>query len=379
MTNAIINRITHIKDIAESSGFALKVYCLSSYDGIITRLLRNKPKRHLEALVNIEGIDISVVWSKFSLIDYLLVYKANSTPVFEKIDKNFISELSQYDLISAHSFLAGKVAKIVNALHNIPYCVTWHGSDIHTAPNSYSYYRNETIKILENATQNIFVSEALASTSKKLSASCAREVLCNGANEEFTILPEPQRKDLRKKYGLNTDTKVVGFVGNLISLKNALLLPKIFETIQKKFNAKVKFWIIGNGNLRQQIEQEIKKYGLEAVTEMMGNRPYSEMPELMNCIDLLVLPSKNEGLPLVTVEASNCGAMVIGSRAGGIPEAIGMDNTVEPGDEFPTRFADACVSALNGNYTRFVNKKLDWNVTANKEIEIYKKLLSKNA
>ena len=59
-----------------------------------------------------------------------------------------------------------------------------------------------------------------------------------------------------------------------------------------------------------------------------GNQPSSVMPDIMNCIDVLVLPSLNEGLPLVCAEALSCGAAVVGSDVGGIAEVIGSDNVV---------------------------------------------------
>ena len=59
-----------------------------------------------------------------------------------------------------------------------------------------------------------------------------------------------------------------------------------------------------------------------------GNQPSPAMPDIMNCIDVLVLPSLNEGLPLVCAEAISCGAAVVGSDVGGIAEVIGSENVV---------------------------------------------------
>ena len=59
-----------------------------------------------------------------------------------------------------------------------------------------------------------------------------------------------------------------------------------------------------------------------------GNQPSPAMPDIMNCIDVLVLPSLNEGLPLVCAEALSCGAAVVGSDVGGIAEVIGSENVV---------------------------------------------------
>ena len=70
------------------------------------------------------------------------------------------------------------------------------------------------------------------------------------------------------------------------------------------------------------------------------------MPALMNCVDILVLPSVNEGLPLVCAEALSCGANVVGSDVGGIAEVIGKDNVVPLGEGFAPQFAKKVVAML---------------------------------
>ena len=70
------------------------------------------------------------------------------------------------------------------------------------------------------------------------------------------------------------------------------------------------------------------------------------MPALMNCVDVLVLPSLNEGLPLVCAEALKCGANVVGSDVGGIAEVIGHQNVVPHGPDFVPQFAKKVVAML---------------------------------
>ena len=73
------------------------------------------------------------------------------------------------------------------------------------------------------------------------------------------------------------------------------------------------------------------------------------MQDLLNSIDVLVLPSINEGLPLITVEALACGANVVGSRVGGIPESIGEDNAFALGDSFVDAISDRIVEMLENS------------------------------
>ena len=64
----------------------------------------------------------------------------------------------------------------------------------------------------------------------------------------------------------------------------------------------------------------------------------------MRGIDALIIPSRNEGLPLVLLEALATGVPVIASRVGGIPEVLDESYLVEQGDDFAGRFASAVVA-----------------------------------
>jgi len=77
----------------------------------------------------------------------------------------------------------------------------------------------------------------------------------------------------------------------------------------------------------------------------------------MNAMDVMILPSRNEGFGAVIIEAQACGVPVVGSSNGGIPEAIGDGGiVVEEGENFEKRFAEAVINFLenpiDSNYIR---------------------------
>ena len=96
----------------------------------------------------------------------------------------------------------------------------------------------------------------------------------------------------------------------------------------------------------------------------------------MNCVDLLVLPSENEGLPLVIVEALRCSTNVVAANVGGISEVIGQENVVNHGDDFVDRFSRRCIEVLRScEPAPGLSKLFDWDTTVENEIEIYNKIL----
>ena len=102
-----------------------------------------------------------------------------------------------------------------------------------------------------------------------------------------------------------------------------------------------------------------------------GDIPSAQMPSVMNCIDVLVLPSLNEGLPLVCAEALKCGVNVVGSDVGGVAEVIGMENVVplDPDMDFAARFARRVVQVLNEPSSASLHPHFSWKETAKKELQ----------
>ncbi|KQM12086.1 hypothetical protein AOA80_04565 [Methanomassiliicoccales archaeon RumEn M1] len=80
--------------------------------------------------------------------------------------------------------------------------------------------------------------------------------------------------------------------------------------------------LVGNGPLYGDIVGLIEKYNLQSVIEMEGSMPHAEIATIFNSARMLVLPTRAEGLPNVLLEAMACGAVVLASPVGGIPDVI---------------------------------------------------------
>lgn len=99
------------------------------------------------------------------------------------------------------------------------------------------------------------------------------------------------------------------------------------------------------------------------------------MPDIFNCMDLLLLPSLNEGLPRVALEAQAFGVHVIGSNRGGIPEAIEHNNSFDLNDDFVSAVTAKVCEILTGNQIApELPNKFSWDNALLAEREIHVRL-----
>ena len=371
--NAVHNRVKYLLATGEC---IIDVFCVHSRDNAFTRRVRHTPEVPSVDETVVDGIRYRLLWYRFSILDNVLLEKLHVRPwLFRRFMESHVDLLKGYDAVIAHSFCGGLFALAAHERFGIPYYVTWHGSDVHTHPWRVPVILEDTRAVMESARCNFFVSRALLDASERITSNARKEVLYNGVSEDFVKYSPEDRAAVRERYGLAPEDKVVAFVGNIVKVKNVLSLPEIFAKVASRFaevsgslsdscgrSARLKFWIVGDGKLRTQLEtacserlirrcedqtplrhceerspsrhceerspsRHCEERGDVAIS-FFGNQPSPAMPDIMNCIDVLVLPSLNEGLPLVCAEALSCGAAVVGSDVGGIAEVIGKDNVV---------------------------------------------------
>lgn len=367
--NAAFSRAKHLRQISD---FDIDVFLISVYEPWIIRKLLSTRKKDRVSSVELEGITLNVIWENFSVLDKVLFYKLHTIPVMRELFiRRILRKFKGYDLICAHSSFAGRIAYLLKRKQGVPFTVTWHGSDIHRFPFENKYSRLATVKTMEAADVNFFVSRKLLETSDELTKSGRKEVLYNGVGEEFRPLPREIVESFKEEHG-SKGRKIVAFCGNIVPVKNVLALPGIFRHIHEK-DKDVIFWIIGDGKLRAELESMSK--GLPVV--FWGNQKPEMMPLLMNCVDVLAVPSKNEGLGLAAIEALSCGRAVVGSRVGGIPEVIGTENTVPlEAENFERDFAEKVLEYLRGGESgQSLDGRFSWDKTAAAELDIINGLL----
>lgn len=368
--NAVHNRILNL---AASGECVVDAFCIHSWDTAFTRKVRKTPSvKEKFDTVSVDGITYRMLWYDFSIADHILVEKLHTRPFFfGRFMRENLSLLEGYDCIVAHSFTGGLFAYEASFRYSVPYFMNWHGSDIHTHPWRNPLIMKWTKIMIDNATYNFFVSKALLRESDRILDAARKKVLYNGVSDKFVRFSDEERKSLRIKYGLGSDDKVVAFAGSLVDVKNIHLLHPIFHEVRRRYDEALKFWVIGDGKRRNVVEPAL--LGDPSIdVRMFGNLPSDEMPSVMNCIDVLVLPSRNEGLGMVCAEAIRCGANAIGSDVGGVAEIVGYMNVVPLGENLPEAMATKVVSMLTTEVSQDVPDYIDWKHTAAQEIACLK-------
>ncbi|MFH1992227.1 MAG: glycosyltransferase family 4 protein [Pseudomonadota bacterium] len=155
----------------------------------------------------------------------------------------------------------------------------------------------------------------------------------SGVNiEQFMNVPvnvEAKKKSL----GLNPTSLVVGTVGWLLPIKGPMhLLNAMGDVWQSRLDVELVY--VGKGDLEEAIKQQALKMGVSERVKVLGWR--DDIHEIMPVIDLFVLPSLNEGMGRVLVEAMAAGKPIVASNVGGVPDLVHHGENgllVEPGDE----------------------------------------------
>ncbi len=129
-------------------------------------------------------------------------------------------------------------------------------------------------------------------------------------NEEFTVIPnavEAEKfyfnevvRELKRKELDYTDEFVVGHIGRISYQKNHKFLIKIFNELQKN-EPRARLMLVGVGEKELEVREQVRNLGIDEKVRFLGNR--SDVSELYQAMDVFVLPSLFEGIPVVGVEA----------------------------------------------------------------------------
>jgi glycosyltransferase involved in cell wall biosynthesis/peptidoglycan/xylan/chitin deacetylase (PgdA/CDA1 family) len=149
----------------------------------------------------------------------------------------------------------------------------------------------------------------------------------------------------RRVLGLSASDNLVLWVGRMVPVKGLdVLIPAASELRNR--GLPYRLCLIGDGPLRPSLEAAVANRRLAERITFMGALPPAQLPDWYRAADVVVLPSRSEGLPNVLRESLACGTPFVASDVGGIPEIArpGRDRLVPSED--PVALADALTETL---------------------------------
>ena len=368
-----------IKKLQEH-GIDCDLYFFAENMGLCARLLKcffKRPSFKEKRTVRVDGVQYKPLTVDFSVWDMIFYHQRIGRLLFKAVVAQL--DLKSYDLVHAHwVYPHGYIAALIKREIGIPCVVSAHGSDIHTNPWKNPGSIPAVTFTLKFADRVIFNNFKLLETAMKLGCDDLNHVVIpNGIDTGIFVVRD--KCLIRAELGLSSlKGNIVGFVGSLKAVKRADRLPDIFRAIYSQ-SQNTRFIIIGSGKLRKVIEKRCKQYRLDV--RFIGNTAPDQIPKWMSALDVLVLPSRKEGFPNVCLEAQACGCPVVGSNAGGIPEAVGSGGLIveDTGNDFENSFSKAVLQLLDNpppaEKLRTRAQQFEWDWVIGKQIVVYEELL----
>ncbi len=170
-------------------------------------------------------------------------------------------------------------------------------------------------------------------------------VIPNGI--DLNRFDQADRKDIRLELGLDGNHFVIGTVARLSPPKDLFTLVRAYANLRQSHpQADIRLLIVGDGELRSSLQQCVNEAGLSSEVVFTGAR--DDVPRLLGAMNVFVLASLSEGMPLTVLEAMASRLPVVASAVGALPDLVddGVSGfLVEP--ENPRMLADRIAAFYN--------------------------------
>lgn len=247
----------------------------------------------------------------------------------------------QIDLLQSTLFYADVIGAYAAALAKVPVVISWEAV---TGP--FRWYHSWAYQLaMQKIDRVVAVSEDIRQrVIRERRLSPDKVVTIHYGVDLSRFAPQEPRLQ-RTAIGVSDGHLVLGTVARFDHPKGHKYLIAAAPAIVQRF-PNARFVLVGDGPLRQQVEQQIEALGVRDHFVLLGFR--RDITQLLGLFDLFILPSLSEGLPNAVLEAMACSNPVVATAVNGVVEVVEHEKTgllIPPAD--PERLATAVIELLS--------------------------------
>ena len=253
-----------------------------------------------------------------------------------------IIKREKVDIIHTHGTRAFTNTLLASTRMKIPIIYTVHGWSFHNDQSLLTKLIRINIERLltSSAHKTILVSKSNLTTGAKHFIKGSFKVIPNGIDLQ-KFKQKDQKCSIRDEFNLPEEAFLVGFIARMTKQKDPIGMVRAFH-LAIKDHPEMVLLMVGEGELREQLDSEMKRLKLEQNVVCINFR--QDVPNILSALDLYCLPSLWEGLPIGLLEAMAAGKAVIATRVDGSKEIIeDAKNGILVNSSSPTELADAII------------------------------------
>ena len=322
---------------------------------------------------NLEFISLDIFESELNVEDKEIYLQEFKNKLVDSLD------LNSFDVIHAHYWLSGLVAKEISNQLNIPFIFTSHSLGIFL--DGYNKERVDCEKIVMTSTN-------LVTASSVFETMLIADTYKIDENKIKKITPGVDRKIFIPDLSVEKENIILS-IGRIQEQKGQLQTIEFLNNF-KKIQNDFKCYFVGgpsgkHGNeYLHELKQTIKDFNLDKHVEFLGDLPQTEIIELFKKAKLLIHTSKFETFGLVAIEANTMGVPVLTTNNGSLMEIIENNKNGYLSENLIDSNVNNFVNNLFNNVTKYEeihlsciekSKKYDWMKTANELESLYQQLV----